>query len=128
MRSAVFSEEAPVRISRSVLVLGLGLAAAACSSTAAGQRDPFSATAPAEDILLTVENNDFRDATIYILWGGVKSRAGTATGKTSRTFRSRWRSEEVQLEVDFLGRGGYVTERVPVYPGDHLNFVIMAQP
>jgi hypothetical protein len=37
----------------------------------------------------------------------------------------RWRSEWAHLGVDFLGRGGYETERVPVYPGDHLNFVIM---
>jgi hypothetical protein len=87
---------------------------------------PFDGTRGSEDVLLTVENNDFRDATIHVYWNGVKTRAGTVTGKTSQTFRMRWRSEWAHLGVDFLAGGGYETERLPVYPGDHLNFVIMA--
>jgi hypothetical protein len=51
---------------------------------------------------------------------------GSVTGMTSQTFRMSWRSEEIQLEIDFVGGGGYVSERVPVTQGDHLDFVIMA--
>jgi hypothetical protein len=45
---------------------------------------------------------------------------------TSQTFRMSWQSEEIQLEIDFVGGGGYVSERVPVTQGDHLDFVILA--
>jgi hypothetical protein len=83
--------------------------------------------AASEDVLLTVENNDFRDASIYANWSGVRRRVGSVTGKTSETFRMEWRAEEIQLEIDFLGGGDYVSERVPVTQGDHLNFVIMGQ-
>jgi hypothetical protein len=100
-----------------------------CASTGdpGGRTDPFSAAATSDEVLLTVENNDFRDASIYAIWSGVRRRIGSVTGKTSETFRMTWRSEDIQLEIDFLGGGGYVSERVPVTQGDHLNFVILAQ-
>jgi hypothetical protein len=110
--------------------LALALLTACASSPDTGPRtDPFDggAGATSDEVLLTVENNDFRDATIYAIWSGLKRRVGTVTGKTSETFRMDWRSEEVQLEIDYLGGGGYLSERVPVTQGDHLNFVIMGQ-
>jgi hypothetical protein len=110
---------------RAALALVTALAAAGCSTTQEAEGSPFDGSRASEDIQLTVENNDFRDATIHVYWNGMRTRAGIVTGKTSETFRMRWRSEWAHLGVDFLGRGGYETERVPVYPGDHLNFVIM---
>jgi hypothetical protein len=72
-------------------------------------------------------NDDFRDATVYVYWSGVRARAGSVTGKTTQTFTMPWRGEYVQLRVDFLGsRSEYRTEVVPVDRGDHLNFVIMS--
>lgn len=114
------------------VLMALGMAACASMSEPAERAadDPFEVArgGGTDEVLLTVENNDFRDATIYVLWNGARRRAGTVTGKTSETFRMEWRSEWVQLEVDFLGGGGYTTERVDVVQGDHLNFVIMLSP
>lgn len=92
-----------------------------------GVQDPFVASGPeqGEEVLLTVENNDFRDANIFAFWDGVRDRVGFVTGKTSRTFRMKWRSERVQIGVDFVGRGGQRSGNVDVWPGDHLNYVIM---
>jgi hypothetical protein len=111
-------------ISAVALALFLGGCAAGAPQTQP-RADPFSA-APSDQVLLTVQNNDFRDASIYALWNGVKRRVGSVTGMTSQTFRMTWQSEEIQLEIDFVGGGGYVSERVPVTQGDHLDFVIMA--
>jgi len=124
-----------MRVRRSVpraalAVVVTAILAGACSTSAEQPvANPFDARrGDTEDVLLTVENNDFRDATIYVYWNGMRTRAGTVTGKTSETFRMEWKGEWVQLGVDFLGRGGYTTERVDVLRGDHLNFVIMGMP
>jgi len=107
--------------------LALAALVAGCASVQEPRPDPFSASPTSDEVWLTVENNDFRDATIHAVWNGVRRRVGTVTGKTSETFRMDWRSEDVQLAIDFLGGGGYLSERVPVTQGDHLNFVIMGQ-
>ncbi|HSH75260.1 MAG TPA: hypothetical protein VLA09_06235 [Longimicrobiales bacterium] len=104
----------------------LALGSAGCASTQE-PRSPFDRTGTNDQVLLTVENQDFRDATVYVYWNGVKDRAGFVTGKTTRTFEMTWKSEDVVLEVDFVGQGGFYSERVPVYQGDHLNFVIMPE-
>ena len=113
---------------RVALALAALLAASACA-TAQGDpvvsADPFAEGGWSEEVLLTVENNDFRDATIDVYWNGMRTRAGVVTGKSTETFELRWRSEWVRFGVDFLGSGGYETELVPVDPGDHLNFTIM---
>ena len=116
----------PFRHSSLLFGLILAMSVAACASPQAASTrtdDPFAERAD-QDVLLTVQNNDFRDATIYAYWNGVKTRLGMVVGKTSETFRMRWRSEEVQLEVDFVGRGTFRTERIDVWAGDHLDFVI----
>ena len=116
-------------MARLIAVLALLLMVGGCTAGAPGSQpigDPFDpARAGRDDVLLTVRNDDFRDASIYAIWNGVKRRVGSVTGKTSQTFRMSWRSEEVQLEVDFVGGGGYMSERVPVTQGDHLDFIIM---
>ena len=94
----------------------------------ADRQDPFEAAgAGTDDILITIENNDFRDANIFAYWDGVRDRIGFVVGKTSRTFRTKWKSERVQLGVDFVGRGAYRTRDEEVWPGDHLNFVILGR-
>jgi hypothetical protein len=108
------------------LALALLLALAGCGAARSPDRgDPFAGGAQADDVLITVENNDFRDATVYALWNGVRRRVGGVTGKTTQTFRVDWRSEYLQFHVDFLGQGEYRSEVVPVDRGDHLNFVIL---
>jgi hypothetical protein len=117
-------------LARLISVLALILIVAGCTTGAPRSQksvDPFdTAGAGSDDILLTVRNNDFRDASIYAIWNGVKRRVGSVTGMTSQTFRMSWQGEEIQLEIDFVGGDGYMSERVPVTQGDHLDFVIMA--
>ena len=110
-----------------VSVLLVASTLAGCAPTLA-EGDAFSAVRGdrgSEDVRITIENVDFRDATIYAYWNGVKRRVGFVVGKKTETFRMRWLSDRLQLEVDFVGRGGYRTESIDVLPGDHLNFVIM---
>lgn len=114
-----------LRLSLALLTLA---SVAACGTTQEAPGSPFEGTAGSEEILITVENNNFRDATVHVYWNGLRTRAGTVIGKSTETFRLQWKSEWAHLGVDFLGGGGYETETVPVNPGDHLNFVIMATP
>ena len=108
-------------------MLGALLATAGCSAGQEEPGSPFDGSRGSDDILLTVENNDFYDASIHVSWNGVRTRAGMVTGKTTQTFRLPWRNEWASIEVDFVGGSeDYRSERVPVYPGDHLNFVIMS--
>ena len=118
-------------VSRRLLVFAAAacaLAATACaSSNQSSPDDPFSGEARGfdEEVLFTIENNDFRDATIYGYWNGVRERLGMVTGKTSETFSTVWKSEEFHFYVNFVGGGTYTSERLDVYGGDHLNFVIL---
>jgi hypothetical protein len=96
-----------------------------CAPNREVQRNPFAAGG-GENVLLTVQNNDYLDATIHVYWNGMRTRAGMVTGKTTETFQLRWQSEWAFLEVDFIGaRDDYRSDRIDVYPGDHLDFVIM---
>jgi hypothetical protein len=108
------------RISVGVALLAL----AACSTRAAAP----SAFARGEQavVFLAVDNYDYRDATIYADWKGVKHRVGMVTGKTKETFSMPWRDYEVRFEVDFVGGGGFrVPDAVAVWGGEHLDLVIM---
>lgn len=98
--------------------------AAGCFGTRTGDSPFRSGQTGDERVMLTVHNNNYRDATIYAYWNGVRDRIGMVIGKTEETFTMRWRSEEIQLEVDFVGGGGYRTEIVSVFRGDHLDFRI----
>ena len=102
---------------------------AACAGGTAGP-DPFTSGpgGRAAPVLLTVDNQDFRDATIYANWSGRKRRLGTVTGETSRTFEMEWLDYELSIEVDFLGGGEINTgQRISVLPGEHIDYIIMAQ-
>ena len=116
------------RIEPTLIILLVAVFFSSCQTAQnEGVEDAFVASGPeqSEVVLLTVENNDFRDANIFAFWDGVRDRVGFVTGKTSRTFRMKWRSERVQIGVDFVGRGGQRSGNVDVWPGDHLNYVIM---
>lgn len=113
------------RSHRFSLVVGLVLAltVAAC----AGRRANLLRTAGRSEqkVLLTVENNDFRDAAIYAHWNGLRDRVGMVVGKTTQTFEMTWRNNEIQFQVDFIGGGGFWSDRIDVWEGDHLSFVIL---
>ena len=116
------------RRSLSVALAGsLVLAAAACAVRTA-ESSPFIDRGETT-ILITVDNQDFRDATLYVNWNGTKQRVGTVTGKTTETFTTPWRDFQVRLEVDFLvGGDGYgvpVTEPIAVSAGEHIDYIIL---
>ena len=116
---------------RMLFAVAVVLIASTSAGCASGGPNPFEAPGSGgsdsgyEDVRLTVENRDFRDATIYAYWNTSRRRVGFVVGKTSHTFQMRWLAEEVYLEVDFVGRGGFRSDVIPVSPGDHLNFLIM---
>jgi hypothetical protein len=102
----------------------LALWAAACAGSAKpADVSPFDGR-NAQPVLLTVDNQDFRDATIYVIWNGPKQRVGSVTGKTTKTFSMQWREYQMRLDVDFLGGGGLTGDPISVYAGDHIDFVI----
>jgi len=116
---------------RSLIALGSAvciLVAVSCASVGrAPPQDPFSGSAPGfgDPVRFTIQNNDFRDATVYGYWNGVRERVGMVTGKTIKTFDTDWKSETFSFFVDFVGGGEYYSETIEVWPGDHLDFVIL---
>jgi hypothetical protein len=115
------------RIVGAPAALALLLVTAAC---AAFREDtppsPFDGGAGEENILITVDNQDWRDATLYADWNGVRQRVGMVLGKTTETFTTPWKDYYVRLDVDFVGGGGLPSQQpIQVQAGDHLDYTIM---
>lgn len=107
------------------LGLTLLLATACASRGSRSMPSPFVEGSQAI-VLLTVDNQDFRDATIYADWNGARQRVGFVIGKTTETFTMPWRNYEVRLQVDFVGGGEMkIADPIPVWAGEHIDFIIM---
>ena len=106
------------------LALTLALATAACA-VRTEVPTPFVERGETT-ILITVDNQDFRDATLYANWNGTPQRVGTVTGKTTKTFTTPWRDFQVRLGVDFLG-GGVLPAGDPILvsAGEHIDYIIL---
>ena len=75
-------------------------------------------------IRLFVENNNYHQATITAL-GNLRRRIGIVGGHASETFRVDWRSsDELQLEIDLLAGATYVSNAVPLAPGETATLYI----
>jgi hypothetical protein len=110
---------------RAPLGVALALFAAACASSGNDVPSPFVQGDEAT-VGLTVDNQDYRDATVYANWNGVRQRIGMVIGKTTETFTIPWEDFQVRLEVDFVGGGGFESrEPIGVWPGEHVDFIIM---
>ena len=110
---------------------GLGLAllftaAGACVSTGGQAGSPFSGVpGEGEDIELLVRNLNFHQVTVYTARGGSSvRRLGTVPGKGEATFTMRWHLPDIQLRVRELAGEEYLTETLPVTPGDLLELII----
>ena len=109
------------------LAIAAAVSAAACASGSGPGVEggsPFAAFA-SQEVLLTVRNNDFLDAVVYVYWNGSRQRVGVVTGKTEETFRMTWLAEYAHIRVEFIGRREALTsEQMPVFAGDHLDYMI----
>ena len=74
--------------------------------------------------MISVDNRDFSDATIYAHWDGFKTRLGMVLGKSDGMFHVPWRGEELQLEADFVGVGKTWSDVIQVYEGDEVIWLI----
>ena len=118
MERIIRRRNAPIGV---VLVLFAG----ACASSGSDVPSPFVQGDEAT-VGITVDNQDYRDATLYVNWNGVRQRVGMVIGKTKETFTVPWKDFEVKLEVDFVGGGGFeARDALSVWPGEHVDFIIM---
>ncbi len=109
-----------------ILACTLALAVSACAVRTEAPT-PFVERGET-NILITVDNQDWRDATLYANWNGTPQRVGMVTGKTTETFTTPWRDYQVRLAIDFVG-GGSLPSRDPiaVQAGEHIDFIIMPE-
>ena len=109
-----------------LVLLSVIIALTACASPSSG--NGFRSSPTTESVLLTVQNDNYWDATIHANWGGVRERLGFVVGKTTETFTFTWRRDEMQVEVRFTGDGGWRTDSILVSPGDCLELQIVPGP
>jgi hypothetical protein len=102
--------------------------AAAITMGCGSMVDEGTAEPGQENSVLRVSNNNWADATIYVVNGSTRMRLGSVATFESRRFRlpagvnSRG---EVQLLVDLLGsRKSYTTPVIQVTPGDMIQFEV----
>ena len=110
------------RFSVGLLYVAVALFAAACGSATQriGERGPD----PDREVSVTVQNENFYDATVYTCRGTQRNRLGVVTGNTTRDFTFRWITSDLRFLIDFTGGGRYLSTAMHVEPGDVLQFVI----
>jgi len=79
-----------------------------------------------EIVSVRVDNQNFYDATIYVVANGEKRRLGVVTGHQSEVFTFRWKQAQVHFVIQLLAAGTYTTETIGADPGDQLELVIAA--
>lgn len=79
-----------------------------------------------ETVFLEVDNQNFLDARIYLLWDGVPDRAGTVIGNTQDTLVIEAQPGDLQIQVDFVAGGTRVSDPISVWEGDTVELLIPA--
>jgi len=102
-----------------LLLLALGTAAA-CSS----RRNRREASFP--PIQVHVENLNFYDATVYLIWRSDRRRLGVVNGNGRQTFTSTWNGPDVTVEIELLAGRRYRGDTIGISPGDDLVLEIPA--
>ena len=96
--------------------------AAFVGGACASSPEAYDDTGAMQDAVLTAENQNFLDATVYAVWdAGIRDRLGMVTGLTSETFDVDVKGSELRLEVDFVAGGSFLSDPIYVGPGDHLQ-------
>jgi hypothetical protein len=82
-----------------------------------------------DQVAVTVENQNFKDAAVYAIWGvGNRDRLGLVTGHTTQTFTTPFKSGDLRIEVDFIAGDDVVTESMGVFQGDNIHVTIPPTP
>ncbi|MYE18246.1 MAG: hypothetical protein F4Y07_17380 [Gemmatimonadetes bacterium] len=82
------------------------------------------ATMEGDEIQLLVRNLNFNQVTVYTARGASVRRLGIVPGKGEATFRMNWHLPDIQLRVKELAGDDYLTETLPVSPGDFLELIL----
>ena len=82
-----------------------------------------------EQVRVTVQNDGFYEATIYLLRGAERRRLGTVNGSSTATFTLArhlvFGITDLRFAVDWIGRrGGTASETILAQPGDEIRLVI----
>ena len=111
-----------------LLIMLTVLAAGACASSRGRPIAPRDGAA--QNVAITVENQNFKDAVVYAIWGvGPRDRLGMVTGNTTQTFTTPLRgSGELRIEVDFIAGDDVVTQSMGAFQGDHIQVTIPPTP
>lgn len=77
------------------------------------------------EITIEVRNDNFHDATVYAVRGGLRLRLGFVGGITKDTFKFLWRDGDLRIEINFIAGGRYFSQVMVVQPGDELALTIL---
>jgi len=105
-------------------LLLIGFTLSGCAMLPRGERPAPDAVSNNEPVLLEVNNQNFQDARIYVIWDGFRERAGLVNGNTRQTLRLQSRDGQLRVEVDFVAGGGYVTDPIQVWRGETIQLII----
>ncbi|MGD8276807.1 MAG: hypothetical protein PVH00_02220 [Gemmatimonadota bacterium] len=104
-----------------LLLLAVGTVAA-CSS----RRRPRDESFP--PVTVEVNNQNFYDATVYLLWQSNRRRLGVASGNGKQNFTTNWGGPEVTVVIEMLAGRRYQSIPIGVSPGDGLVVEIPVAP
>ncbi|MGH7500791.1 MAG: hypothetical protein ACREL7_03450 [Longimicrobiales bacterium] len=102
------------------LVVLAVLLTASCSSRRGQQGNSYP------PITVSIENQNFYDATVYLSWRGDRRRLGVVGGNTTQTFESPWFGPEVTIQIDLLAGGRRSGDPIGISPGEELVVQIPA--
>jgi hypothetical protein len=97
---------------------------AACAGRSAG-----TSASPDSEAMLQVENRSFSDMVIYAIDGSQRTRLGTATGNSTKTFRLPQylvrTGGPLRFQADPIGGNRTpISEEMTVQPGDIVTLTI----
>jgi hypothetical protein len=103
-----------------LLTLAVALAAGGCAS-----RGRAIEPGAANEVQVTVDNQNFKDAVVYAVWGGgPRDRLGMVTGKSTQTLTAPFKTGDLRIEVDFIAGDDVLTESLGVFQGDQIHVTI----
>jgi hypothetical protein len=86
----------------------------ACSARGRRQEENFPPVA------VQVENQNFNDVTVYLVWNSDRRRLGVVNGNSRGSFSTQWHGPSMQVELDVLAGRRYRGDRISVNPGDNV--------